>query len=267
MRLELIMLIPISIIFSYSLISLYNVLIREKLVAKAIEKGLEESSIEYFSKSRIQKFLDSRGIDYLNPTTFIIIKIFLTIMFGYVSFVGFNNTLITIFSSIIGFFSLDLTLEISNLDDNKKFASDIVRIFDIIKSQVQGGVYITDALRLSYKVARNKRLKKALKQLSNDLALTNDFEYSISRFNSRFKCKNINKFCLVIKQGVNSGKVYRILEDSSVSMKEIEMIVQREDSKKVEQMTMIIQILIYAGVLLVVGYGLMGQLTTGVKSF
>jgi tight adherence protein C len=176
------------------------------------------------------------------------------------------NVALAIIGLIIGFFLLDLTIELSNNQDNKKISSDIVRVFDSLKIQICAGAYITNAIKESYFIAKNKRFKKALGELTSEITLTNDFENAIDKFNEKFNYKYVDTFCITLKQGNETGQINKILEDTSESIKEIERIIQKEDAKKVEMKSNMIQMMVYIGVLAVVIFGLFGEITTGISS-
>jgi Flp pilus assembly protein TadB len=254
----------ISTILSYLIFKIYKEVFKEKIVEKAIEKKISENENGYFSKKRIEKFLISRGIDYISPVSYIILKFAIAFMILVMCFMELG-IYTTIPGAVIGFFLLDIMIELSNNQDNKNFSYDIVRIFDSIRIQISAGAYITDTLKESYLIARHKRLKKALSELNADLMLTNDLEESVNKFNSKFKCKYIDTLCLSIIQGDETGQINRILEDTSESMKEIQRIIQNEEKKSVELKSSMIQLLVYLGVLAIVVFGLINQLTSGLS--
>ena len=71
----------ISTILSYLIFKIYKEVFKEKIVEKAIEKKISENENGYFSKKRIEKFLISRGIDYISPVSYIILKLWMLNIF------------------------------------------------------------------------------------------------------------------------------------------------------------------------------------------
>lgn len=254
-----ILLIAISIILTYLFIRLYNEVFKDRIIEKAIDKKLSETKNGYFSKERIEKLLLSRGIDYLNPVTYILFKFIIMFMIFYMCLIELNLG-VAVIGGIIGFFLLDGAIELSNIQDNKNIAPDIIRVYDSLKIQISAGVYITDALKESYLIAKNKRFKKALGELTSSIRLTADLEESMNTFNSKFNYKYIDIFCLTIKQGAETGQINKIIEDTAQSMKEIERIIEKEEENKVKLKSSMLMMMIYVGILAVVIYGLVSQL-------
>ena len=261
-----IILILISIALTYIFFNVYKEFFKDRVIERAIEKKIEEKEHGYFSSKRISKYLKSRGFSDLKPINYILLKFIMSILLFICFFVNYG-ILISIFVSIIGFFLVDMAIELSNKQDNKKIVVDIVRVFDSIKIQIYSGVFITDILKESYLIARNKRFKKALRELSSELTLTNNLADSIDQFNTKFNCKFIDIFCLAIRQGNESGQINAILEDVSSSMKEIDLIIEKEETEKVKMKISFIQLLVYLGILAVVIYGIFNEISNGINFF
>lgn len=261
-----IILILLSIVITYLFFNIYKEFFKDRFIEKAIERKMEEKQYGYFSSERIKRYLKSRGFASMNPINYILYKFAISIMLFICFYINYG-ILISIFVSIIGFFLLDIAIEFSNKQDNKKIVVDIVRVFDSIKIQIYSGSFISDALKESYLIARNKRFKRALRELNSQLTLTNSLENSIEEFNTKFNCKYIDIFCLAIKQGNESGQLNDILDDVSASLKEIDLIVQKEETERVKMKTSCIQLLVYLGILGVVIYGIFNEISKGIKLF
>lgn len=259
-------LILISIALTYLFFNVYKEFFKDRVIEKAIEKKIEEKDHGYFSSKRINKYLKSKGFTSLRPINYVLLKFAVSILLFICFFINYG-LIVAICVSLIGFFLVDIAIEISNKQDNKKIVVDIVRVFDSIKIQIYSGAFISDALKESYLIARNKRFKKALGELSSELTLTNNLTQSIDEFNTKFDCKFIDIFCLAIRQGNESGQINSILEDVSSSMKEIDLIIQKEESEKVKMKISCIQLLVYLGIIGVVIFGIFNEISRGINLF
>ena len=139
-----------------------------------IEKTLKSSKVNHFSYEEIEKYLRKNGVENIfenkkiTPPMFILVRIFMGILF---MMVGIKEELwiAAVLLGIVGFYTPNMMIKISNDSDNDKILVDLKNIYDTLRIQTKAGVYLTYALAECYLVARNSRLKKALLELNDQI--------------------------------------------------------------------------------------------------
>lgn len=242
-----------------------------KMTNNFMEVGLKKSSKGYFSYERIEKYLNQMGVNdmfdnEISPSSFILIKIFMALI---LSLIGIKEgiVLLAIGLALLGFFIPDIFINLSNNEDNNKILLDLKKVYDTLRIQTKAGVFLTNSIAECYLVAENKRLKKALLELNNNIIAKHDIESSIEKFNSKFKSSYIDTFCIVIKQSLESGKTVQILEDLSEQIKDIQQTISTKESEKVKYKLEGLQFLIYVGVIAIVIYGIFTELMSSLMNF
>lgn len=236
------------------------------MIKRNLRNMLKKNEKGYFSYSRIEEYIKKKGnLLNLNPVTFIGFKIISTIFF-FVMGLDMHWIVHLVFSTL-GFFLLDIAIEISDKQDNKKIIIDLSNIYDCIRIQTKAGVFITTALAECFLLAKNKRMKKALIELSSELILKNNLETAIDNFNSKFDCNHIDSFCITIKQSAVSGKNSELLKDFTRQIKETNNVLEIQAEEKEKREVMLIQILIFIGIVSILMFGLFLELSRNIRMF
>lgn len=237
-----------------------------------IEKTLKSSKVNHFSYEEIEKYLRKNGVENIfenkkiTPQMFILVRIFMGILF---MMVGIKEELwiAAVLLGIVGFYSPNMMIKISNDSDNDKILVDLKNIYDTLRIQTKAGVYLTYALAECYLVARNSRLKKALLELNDQIIGRNDIENALDEFNEKFNSHYIDTFCIVLKQSLESGKSVQILDDLSAQISDIQQTISLKEEESMKFKIEIIQLFIFVGVLAIVLYGISIELVTSLMNF
>jgi Flp pilus assembly protein TadB len=156
---------------------------------------------------------------------------------------------------VAGVFSPVLLLWMSNERDNVIILRDLKWLYETITVQLQAGLHIQQALQESEGLMRNKRLRLALHNLTEQLITEGDMNVALDNFESSFDNRYINSFCLILRQMQDSGYAVKLLEDIRLQIEEMER-VQLDKKKEVLEMELqVFQMLLFIGILVLVMYG------------
>lgn len=271
-------LINLGILLGYILIPIlifrFVYIIENKKVTKfaidKINKNIRKSDNSSLSYDKIESFLTSMGVNVLfdreiEPGEFILFKIF----FAFLLFmVGLKiNIIVSIPLLFIGFFIPDFILKLSNQGDNNEMLMDIKKMYDTLRIQTKAGMFLTNSLTECYLVVSNKRLKRALLELNTDILTYNDVELAIDQFNRKFKNSQIDSFCIIIKQSLQSGQTVQILNDLSSQIKDIEKGLYLQIKAKTERKLELIELFLFIGVVAIIFYGVFSELMNVLINF
>ncbi len=221
---------------------------------------LKKSKVSYFKYETIQNFLNSKGAvfifgDLATPVTYMILKTLLMLL-AFLAGMSEESALIGIIAGIFGFFVPDILLNISNNVDNDTMLSDIRCIYDTLRIQTKAGVFLSVSLSECYLAVRNGRLKSALLELTNDINTRRDIDDALERFNQKFDFGQIDIFCIVIRQSMESGKSVKVLEDLSMQMNDLQRAINLREKEALDKKVQILELLIFVGLIAVTVYSL-----------
>lgn len=238
----------------------------EKVVTIYFDEKLKKRK-GYFSFKRINKYLKSKGQPFgITPSTFIFIKLGLAMLFFFMGRAE-GGIIIGIGLGVLGFFVFDYIINISNASDNEKLAVDLSEIYDCLRIQNKGGVFIQNSLNECFLIAKNKRLKKALKELNNQIAVTKDIESSLDEFNSKFDCVYIDTFVMTIKQGLKTGKKEDAFNDISEALKETALVIEERKGKNIERKIQALNMAIFIFIIALTIYGIFMEFQRDLLNF
>ena len=154
-----------------------------------------------------------------------------------------------------GSFIPGLLLWMSNERDNVIILRDLKWLYETITVQLQAGLHIQQALQESESLMRNKRLRLALHNLTEQLITKGDMKAALDNFENSFNNRYIDSFCLILRQMQDSGYAVKLLEDIRLQIEEMER-VQLDKKKEVLEMELqVFQMLLFIGILVLVMYG------------
>ena len=162
-----------------------------------------------------------------------------------------------VLGALFGFYLLKILLIISNHADNEKILYDMKGIYDTLKMKTEGGMFLTSSLQECYKIARNRRLKAALYEMQSEMIAKSDIADAVEKFNVKFKNKQIDTFCVIIRQSLESGKTVEILRDMSDQLTETQKAINIKVKGRLETQISAIQMMIYVGLLVLIVYSLL----------
>ena len=236
-------------------------------LSKAGESGadfvgriLKKSKLNYLNFQSIQKFLQTRGAVYMfgdmaTPVTFLLIKLLAFLLLFMVG-LSFKSVPAGLLLGMIGFFMPDILLNVSNSMDNDTMLSDIKCIYDTLRIQTKAGVFLSASLCECYLAVKNRRLKSALLELTNDISTRRDIDDALERFNEKFASGQIDIFCIVIRQSMESGRSVKVLEDLSLQMNDLQHAINLKEKEALDRKVQVIELLLFVGLLAVTVYSL-----------
>lgn len=248
-----------AFIFIYKLISrtMNNSIVKKKYKKTHKDELLEQrehSSLNEwlrlrktgtFSYRRIDDMLNStgaryrtrvKGDDYQTPADYIM-------ECGLMSLVGmlFGAALPFILSMFVDDFAFDAKLMLaaipcgliftkfpsyiaksSNDKDNKKMLEDVSGMYETLKVCTASGIPLLDGLSECYRQVKLPRLKCALLELTSSIKSGKDMDESIENFRKQFASPEITQFCIVIRQGLETGRQEETLTDLTANMRALQ---------------------------------------------
>lgn len=239
----------------------------EENLSKAGESGadfvgriLKKSKLNYFNFHSIQKFLKTRGAVYMfgemaTPVTFLLVKLLAFLLLFMVG-ISFNSVPAGLILGVLGFFLPDILLNVSNSMDNDTMLSDIKCIYDTLRLQTKAGVFLSASLCECYLAVKNRRLKSALLELTNDISTRREIDDALERFNEKFDFGQIDIFCIVIRQSMESGRSVKVLEDLSLQMNDLQRAINMKEKEALDRKVQVIELMLFIGLLAVTVYSL-----------
>lgn len=236
-------------------------------LSKAGESGadfvgriLKKSKLNYFNFHSIQKFLKTRGAVYMfgkmaTPVTFLLVKLLAFLLLFMVG-ISFDSIPAGLILGVIGFFMPDILLNVSNSMDNDTMLSDIKCIYDTLRIQTKAGVFLSASLCECYLAVKNRRLKSALLELTNDISTRREIDDALERFNEKFDFGQIDIFCIVIRQSMESGRSVKVLEDLSLQMNDLQRAINMKEKEALDRKVQVIELMLFIGLLAVTVYSL-----------
>jgi len=236
-------------------------------LSKAGESGadfvgriLKKSKLNYFNFHSIQKFLKTRGAVYMfgemaTPVTFLLVKLLAFLLLFMVG-ISFNSIPAGLILGVLGFFMPDILLNVSNSMDNDTMLSDIKCIYDTLRIQTKAGVFLSASLCECYLAVKNRRLKSALLELTNDISTRREIDDALERFNEKFDFGQIDIFCIVIRQSMESGRSVKVLEDLSLQMSDLQRAINMKEKEALDRKVQVIELMLFIGLLAVTVYSL-----------
>ncbi len=146
-------------------------------------------------------------------------------------------------------------LYLSNQKDNEVILKDLKWLYEMITVQLQSGLHIHQALQESEGLMTNKRLRKALKKLTEKLLLGQDLNSVLCDFEQSFRNHYIDSFCLILRQMQHSGYGVKLLEDIRIQIEEMERMQLKKKKEWLEMQLQLFQMLLFVGILVLVMYG------------
>lgn len=232
---------------------------------------LKKSKLNYFQYDSIETFLNTKGAVYMfgtiaNPVIYMLIKT-LTFLLLFMTGVSVGGFALAFLLGVTGFFLPDVLLTISNSADNDAMLGDIKCIYDTLRIQTKAGVFLSASLSECYLAVRNRRLKSALLELTNDISTRRDIDDALERFNEKFDCGQIDIFCIVIRQSMESGRSVKILEDLSLQMNDLQHAINMKEKEALDRKVQVIELLIFIGLLAVTVYSLGVEVMSSILVF
>lgn len=228
-----------------------------------MQYNMKSSKLNFLNYESIERFIKYSGLGFMfgkqfDPIMFMGVNIILTLLGFYI---GWNfNPLYQIPLACLGFFLLTIVGILNNQSDNAALLEDIKAVYDTLRIQTKAGVFLTSAIQECYLVVKNKRLKKALIELANDLLVKNDLEGAANEFQSKFKNQYVDSMAVILKQSQESGRAAQMFDDISGQIDDIQAAINLKEKAKIRTQITICQVFVYVQILSVVVFCVLGTL-------
>lgn len=243
--------------------------VEEYLLNVIQKKGTYENKYLRQKIDKLNLFLSQHGADFNLGISkiwqYIALRLFIALGIFLVS-----NEILNIWFSIalgiIGLYVPDVIVKELNKSDNEKMFQDLKAVYDTLRIQTSAGIYVTNALMDCYLVVKNKRLKKALKQLSIDIIGDRDIDRAVNSLSVKFHNDYIDEFVTIITQFIQTGQLVKVLEELNKQMINIEDLMNQKRESKVERKMLTIVLLFFVGILAIAIYGLAANASFSINS-
>lgn len=206
-------------------------------------------------------YLSRMGINYrmgknVLPEEYLLLQIFCASGCGLLGIIliGFPGIL----GAVLGFYLPELIFRSLDENDNKQILKEVKGIYDTIQIKTQGGMFLTSAITECYKNTRNKRLKKALLEMSGQIIAKSNLTETIDEFNLKFKNKYIDNLCIILKQSLDTGKTVEIMKSIQDQLSDMQEAVNLQMRNRLNSRVMLELVLIFLTLIFIcVGVSLM----------
>lgn len=234
---------------------------KELLTEKNSKQGIKSLS-ELFKKknkrkyNQMQIYLSRSGANYIlkrviDPVEFVLLKLIVGVILGITVFI-FTGYIGGIIAGIVGYVLPNVILNIANDRDNDMFLADIRGVYETLKIKTESGMFLTTSIRQCYKVVENKRLKKALLELSGELGTTGNVKDAVDLFQMKFKNRYIDQLCVTMRQSFDSGSTLNAITDMSNSLSDIQKAIELDAKNRLEKEVMFTQLLILSAIMVMI---------------
>lgn len=240
-----------------------KVKVATNMALDSVQSNLKTSKLNFLNYEQIEKFIKYTGLGYmfgkqLDPIMFMGISILLSLL-GF--FVGWQvQPIYQIPAAVAGFLLLSGLGVLSNQTDNDALLEDFKAVYDTLRIQTKAGVFLTSAISECYLVVRNKRLKRALIELANDLLVKNDIESAADEFQGKFKNQYVDSLAVILKQQKESGRAAQMFDDIQGQIDDIQEAINLKEKAKIRTQITICQVFVYVQILQVVVFCVMSTL-------
>jgi hypothetical protein len=229
--------------------------------------NMRVSKLKAFNYDELKLYISRSGLGYMTdgkitPLEYMGLRIFFAVFFFIVGF-RVNGFITAIAAAVFGYFVIDIITNASNSSDNTNMLDDIKSVYDTLRIQTKAGVYITSVITDCYLVVQNKRLKKALLELTGDIVAKSDVESSLDDFRNKFDNSYIDTLVIIVKQSLKTGQSAKMFDDIKIQIVDIENAMMLAEQLRIKRQITIVQILLYIAIIVVAIYIAMMALNSG----
>lgn len=215
--------------------------------------SMKSSKFRMFNYDELKLYMSRSGVDFmtnekLTPLGYVGLKLLLS-LFLLIVCIQQGSVFGGLFLGIACFFIIDLIINMSDKSDNDKMLDDIKNIYDTLRIQTKAGVYITSVLTDCYLVVQNRRLKKALLDLTSDIIAKNDIEYSLDKFKDKFNNEYIDTMVIIIRQSLKTGQAVKMFDDIKVQIDDIDAAMIIAEQNRIKSQIIFVQLLLYLSII------------------
>lgn len=166
---------------------------------------------------------------------------------------------------VVGYILPDILIRLANNDDNDKMMEDISTLFATFEIQSHSNAFIDETID-SVSVS-NPRLRQGLRELSMDIKVRQDIEFSLEVFLSKFNNQFLNNFVISLQQAAKTGQKAQRVADLSASIEKVEKANNQKKKDSDEFKSSLFNMVIYLEIIAVMAFILLSQFATSMSEF
>lgn len=233
--------------------------------AEGAGRKATESIDDVFKKrglmDKYKTTLSKQGIMYrvgnydMNPSWYVCARLGVGVLLGLLMFALTGNGILFLPGIVLGFIATGMYFKAQNQSDNKAMMMDLYNTYANLKIQMSSGVYLTESLEYSHKVAQNDRYREALGELILNLSdKTISMQRSVEIFKDRFDSREIDKLCALLHNCVVYGISDSYANDIMGEIQGIILASTLESEHDIESKAGMVNFIFFALIIALVGY-------------
>ena len=223
-----------------------------------------------FNWARIYRRLREKGVEFYHPQ---ICKphyyILMHLSCGLIGFFFFQLVApaFSFIGMFLGLFLPTLYFNMVDKKDNEALINDAMTISNVLSLQLKGGAYVGVALAECREIVYHKRMRKALDELDNHLK-TQDMTLaeSIDELQSKFDSTEVLTVCLILKQGMETGRMTECSADLSRQCSASKQQIFERKKARLERALTYVMLLIFGSGMGFLIYRFLSAFTTSISN-
>jgi pilus assembly protein TadC len=201
----------------------------------------------------------------INGFTYYLYKLVILILFTILLLIGdMNGSLI--FALAIAAFLPDFMINSLYKKEKFQILGDLPNINDVLNIQSgAAGMDLGSALVEVFDVAKCKRLKDKLIELSIEISLTKNIPDALDKFAQNFDITEIDSFVLALKQAITTGRSRELLDSQSELLKDASIARISAKTKEIGMWIGLVGIFIFLGLTSIILYSFGIQIFSSFK--
>lgn len=228
------------------------------------KRATEEIDDVFKKRGLMDKYkttLSKQGIMYrvgnynMNPSWYVCARLGVGVLVGLLMYALGNNLVLLLLGVPLGFVATNMYFKAQNQSDNKAIMMDLYNTYANLKIQMASGIYLTQSLEYSHKVAQNDRYREALGELILNLSdKTISMQRSVEIFKNRFDSREIDKLCALLHNCVVYGISDSYANDIMGEIQGIILASTLESEHDIESKADFVNFIFFALIILLVAY-------------
>lgn len=234
----------------------YRQLVRTEKAEKMVVfvNGKIEATEGFLNWAKTKRKLTAKGVafyhpSFLKPHNYILLHLFTSVA-GFMLVWMWLQSPIAILGMMIGLAFPTVYFNSVDKSDNEELINDAMTISNVLSLQLRGGEFVGVALAECREIVYHKRLRKALEELDRHLKLQDmTLNEAITDLSSKFDSPEIDTICLILKQGMETGRMTECSADLSRQCSASKQgVFERQKAKLDRTLTYVMLMLFGAGI-------------------
>ena len=216
-----------------------------------------------------KKEMELKRIGYplkLNGFKYYMLKTLILVLFFCLSLSGNLNTSLVI-ATLMMLLLPNLMCKLIKDKENLQILGDLPYINDVLNIQSSAaGMDLGTSLTEVFDVAKSKRFKEKLIQLSIEINLTKNIPEALEHFIEHFDLPELDSFVLAIKQSVKTGRTKELLDSQSELLKDASLVRINAKTKEISLWIGLVGGLMFLGIASLMLFSFGSLVYEGLKS-